>query len=93
VQSPAFHPNASQRIITLHPAVFSVLRDSEGDQPVLALVEVAGRETLFEIPRDELPRPEGVWRDLLSWKEYPVEGGRLVCRLRPYEVIWLTPVL
>jgi glucosylglycerate phosphorylase len=93
VQSPAFHPNASQRIITLHPAVFSVLRDSEGDQPVLALVEVAGRETLFEIPSDELPRPEEVWRDLLSWKEYPVEGGRLVCSLRPYEVIWLTPVL
>jgi glucosylglycerate phosphorylase len=92
VQSPAFHPNASQKVLDLSPSVFALLRGREREQPVLALVEAAGREIRVEVPGDDLPGSAVVWRDLLSWKEYPVEGGRLVCPLRPYEVIWLTPV-
>ncbi len=92
IESPAFHPNAAQRVLRGNPAVFSVLRTSkDARQSVLALTNVSDREQAVAYSREELSIPSPLWRDLLSEKGVGMNGGRLEVRLAPYEVLWLTP--
>jgi len=92
IQSPAFHPNAAQRVLRGNPAVFAVLRTAkDSSQVVLALTNVSEREQAVRFSADEVGVAAERWEDLLSGKVLEAKGGRLEARLGPYEVVWLTP--
>ncbi len=92
IQSPAFHPNAAQRVLRGNPAVFSVVRTAkDSNQVVLALTNVSEREQEVRFSADEMGVTAEGWEDLLSEKVLEAKGGRLEARLGPYEVVWLTP--
>ena len=93
IATPAFHPNAAQRVIDAGPGVFAVRRGGAGGPaPVLALTNVTSRPQEAVFPRDQLDSPATVWRDRITGRDRrAIPGGALWVSLRPYEVLWLTP--
>ena len=88
----AFHPNGPQKVLSLSPSVFAVMRTSpEGDRSVLTLTNVTRVKRRVEIPLKEIGRVQGPWRDLLSAKEFSTKKERLSITLQPYDVLWLCP--
>jgi glycosidase len=88
----AFHPHGFQRVLHLSGDVFAVLRISpDRDCHVLALTNVAERETEVVVHLGELGVHEAVWSDLLHRREYTANDDRLRIGLSPYQVSWLTP--
>ena len=87
-----FHPCGVQRILSISPSVFSVIRRSpDGDQFLLALTNVTSRVSHLEIPLSEIGNDEVRWYDLVSGMEWMAENGSLFITLQPYDVIWLEP--
>lgn len=77
----------------ISPDVFVVLRVSpEGDRHILTLTNVTDRASSIEIPFSDLGLKETQWRDLISEREWTVEGAQLLITMQPYDVIWLVPV-
>jgi glycosidase len=92
IATPAFHPNAGQRVLDAGDAVFAVLRGgTAGVPPVLALTNVTAepREAVFA--REHLGTDAVVWLDRITGRERRADHGVLRVALRPYEVVWLTP--
>jgi hypothetical protein len=92
IATPAFHPNAAQRVLDAGDAVFAVLRGgTAGVPPVLALTNVTAepREAVFA--REHLGTDAVVWLDRITGRERRADHGVLRVALRPYEVAWLTP--
>jgi len=88
----AFHSNGPQKILSLSPAVFAVMRTSpEQDQRVLTLTNVTRSRCKVAIPLKDLGGVEGAWRDLLSEKEFRTKRNLLSIILQPYDVLWLIP--
>ncbi len=83
---PAFHPQAAQEVLELHPGVFAVRR-GEGREALLALVSVRPEPLRLHLPARE-GFPPAPWRDLLT--------GKLVnptdVEIEPYGVLWLIEV-
>jgi len=94
IEIPAFHPNADQEILPASHAVFAVLRKArEGGSRVLALTNVTAQGRQFRLGAEELAGHNGAWRDLISGQRIPaLPDGGLDVALRPYGVLWLTPV-
>lgn len=92
-QNRAFHPRGKQKVFELSPHAFVVLRTSpEGDDHVLALTNVTGKELQLEISLQELGVDERLRLDLIGEKHWEAESGsRLQVVLRPYDVAWLKP--
>jgi sucrose phosphorylase len=92
-QNRAFHPSGRQDVFELSPHAFAVLRTSpEGDDHVLALTNVTGKELQLHISLKELGVDGKLWLDLIGEKHWKAEGGsRLQVVLRPYDVAWLKP--
>jgi sucrose phosphorylase len=89
----AFHPRGEQHVLMVSPSVFTVLRISpEGDQHVLTMTNVTGRECTVEIPCSEMGVQEKHWHDLLNGGEYILIDQQLCITLQPYEVVWLKPL-
>jgi sucrose phosphorylase len=88
----AFHPNGPQKILSLSPAVFAVMRTSpEGDRVVVTLTNVTKFKHRVELPIEEMNGYKGPWQDLLSQKEFSPKKERLSIPLQPYDVLWLVP--
>ncbi len=87
----AFHPNGPQKVLSLDPRVFAVLRTSpEGDERVLALVNVTSGPFGLAVPLRVHGLPEAdSWRDLITGKVWGTDGGTLPLTLDPYDVLWL----
>jgi sucrose phosphorylase len=94
VRHRAFHPRGAQKVLSVSPSVFAVLRTSpEGDEHILAVTSVVNRACTVDIPLDALDLPVETWRGLLDEKrEYVAEEGRLALSLEPYDVLWLRAV-
>jgi sucrose phosphorylase len=89
----AFHPQGDQLVLMISPDVLIVLRVSpEGDQHILTMTNVTDRASSIEIPLSDLGLKETKWRDLMTEKEWTVEGDRISITMQPYDVIWLMPV-
>jgi sucrose phosphorylase len=92
IATPAFHPNAPQRVLDVGAGVFAVLRGPGADaRPVLALTNVTALEQRLHVSETDLPALGTVWTDLLSPRRVSPAGG-LEIVLKPYEVAWLAPV-
>ncbi len=91
---PAFHPAAGQRVLSLAPTVFGLVRGNHGgDDQVLCLVEVSGAPVELEIDLAAAGmRPVGSYRDLFAGGQVASQEGRLPVSLQAYQVRWLLPV-
>lgn len=89
----AFHPNGAQRVLKLTPDLFTVLRISpEGDQRILALVNVTAHQQKVTVPLDMLSVDSENWVDLVSGMACMAFDGELEVSLMPYDVVCLEPV-
>ncbi|MCK9230514.1 MAG: alpha-amylase family glycosyl hydrolase [Syntrophales bacterium] len=92
VRHRAFHPNGDQRILSLSPDVFALVRTSPGGgQHILAITSVTDRKSRLEIPCDQLGFADPQWYDLVAGRGLLVRDDTLVVDLQPYDVLWLTP--
>lgn len=92
VRHRAFHPNGGQRVLSLSPDVFALMRTSPGgSQHVLAITNVTDRESRLEIPCDQLGFDDSQWYDLVAGRGLLVRDNKLVVDLQPYDVLWLAP--
>lgn len=86
----AFHPRGGQKVLTLSPQVFSVLRSSpEGDEHILAITNVAGKKIALAISLTEVGVKITQWFDLINEREYGPATDKLSVTLEPYDVVWL----
>ena len=83
---PAFHPNAKQEVVQLHPAIFAFWRTARnGRSRVLCLHNVANKSVTIQLPIREQ------FIDLISHSPYEMAtDGQL--GLAAYEVLWLREV-
>ena len=89
IEQPAFHPNASQRVIDAGPSVFALLRERPDAQRLLALTNVTARDAHVRVPVEDIVGA-ALWRDVLSGARYQSSDGVLAFPLRPYGVAWLS---
>jgi len=88
----AFHPNGSQRVISVHPALFVLLRTSpDGGESLLCVHNVSDVEQSVSINLASLSfAHSGRVRDLIAGVAFPVDGsGELNLLVAPYQVLWL----
>ncbi len=85
---PEFHPNATQRVLSLGDGVFALVRGGR----LLTIINVTSQ------PRDTSPTlvdaglpSAAVWRDLIGGQQFAVEGGRLHLQTEAYQSLWLKP--
>ena len=91
-QKRAFHPNGSHRVLQLDPRVLAVLRGSpEGDQHILALINVANQSFHLTITAQDLGLSHPYWYDLVSEMDWALDSEGLHLSLLPYDVLWLEP--
>ncbi len=88
----AFHPNGPQQVLSIHPALFVLLRTSpEGDESLLCVHNVSGVEQSFSVDLTPLPLSHsGQVRDLVTNATFSANSsGELSLSLAPYQVLWL----
>jgi glycosidase len=94
---PAFHPNASQQVLSLGDSLFAVARTAPDAQTgtgnsesVLCLVNVSDSQQVVEVDPIawDLPSVDS-WQDLIGDGRYPLQKGRLPLTLEGYQVLWL----
>ena len=89
--SAAFHPFGEQEVLSLHPAIFSLLRISpDGNEQVLCLQNISAEnlETTLDLSLLPFHRTDPVI-DIISKKQFSIDNKKLRLRLSPYEVFWL----
>jgi sucrose phosphorylase len=76
----AFHPNAPQRVLTLHPALFVLLRTApDGSETCLCLHNVTAKVQTLVVDMSTLELcHRGEMRDIISGTAYTVEGDALL---------------
>jgi len=97
---PAFHPYGPQQVLSLHPAVFALLRTAppaaspstdnrEGSNPhrVLCLHNVSDQTQRLDLEAGVELLASPPWRDLLTVQSVAPSGGQL--SLPPYGTLWL----
>jgi len=91
VATPAFHPQASQRVHRDHPHVFAVSRVPAEGSPLLALTNVSDREQVYTLPAEAFGGGAGMWTDLVNGERLTLAADAAEIRLAPYAVRWLVP--
>ena len=89
----AFHPNSAQQIVSLHPAVFGLLRTTPDEHDmVLCIHNVSSASQHIQVEPDVLCLPhQGRLHDVIAGDIFPVDGsGNLTLHVAPYQVLWLT---
>jgi glycosidase len=83
-----FHPNAAQRVLSLHKALFALVRE----ETMLCLVNVSpdSHSIRADLKMSALPRVTA-WEDLIGGGVYPVQGEKLLLTLEGYQAVWLRP--
>jgi glycosidase len=86
VREKAFHPNAPQTVLRLHPALFTLLRTSpDGTEHIAAIHNVANRRVRVDLSAVPL-KGIRMYRDLVSGR--PVAAVDKL-EIEPYQVLWL----
>jgi len=90
---PTFHPNGSQRVLSVQPALFVLLRTAPDEsESVLCVHNVSAVKQPFQVHLDSLPfRRSDQVRDLITGTVFSAsQSGDLALELAPYQVLWLT---
>ena len=86
----AFHPEGSQRVLLLDPAVFCLIRTSADERSqVFCAHNVSGQRRVLTLLPEALGLPPGPWHDLLAGESYSVPDRGIDLSLSPYQVRWL----
>jgi sucrose phosphorylase len=86
----AFHPGGEQRLLSVSPQVFAVLRTSpEGNERILCLINVTDEIQNIGITESVPGEIAGRLMDLVGGKEYQIENGVMSLDLEPYQVMFL----
>ncbi|RLC87210.1 MAG: sugar phosphorylase [Chloroflexi bacterium] len=88
----AFHPNGPQRILTVHPSLFALLRTApDGSESLLCVHNVSNVEQPFSVNLNSLPFPHsGQVRDIITGDVFPVKSSsKLSLSVTPYQSLWL----
>jgi glucosylglycerate phosphorylase len=92
VQHPAFHPNGEQRVLSLGDEVFAVLRVSpEKDEHILCVTNITGLSVERKVDVGALGFENLAWFDLVGGRGWHAREGKLLLRMGPYDVLWLSP--
>jgi sucrose phosphorylase len=88
----AFHPRSRQKILHLHPKVFSLIRTpQDGQQQMLCLHHVGSQALDMIIDTHQLPiRNVSSLTNVLTGKTILVIENQVKLQLNPYEVLWLS---
>ena len=85
--SPAFHPTARQRVLSLDRRVFALLR--EGVETMLCLTNVTAKSINLTVHLDDkLPRAR-TWQEILTQRKLSTYNHTLTLTLEPYQTVWL----
>jgi len=88
-QQPAFHPAASQLVLSLGPDVFATLRQAETGMKLLCITNVTSQPLSLEIDISSLNLPKNArWIGLLTNKTF-FSDDTLQINLTPYQYCWL----
>jgi len=88
----AFHPNGEQKVITVSPRVFTVLRISpDSQQHILTMTNVTGQAVRIEISLNDVGVEWKNWYDLIGKRGWRARDKRLSVTLQAYDVVWLIP--
>ena len=94
VSQSAFNPSGEQKVFSLTPGIFAVLRTSPSqEEHILALTNVANRVCHIEIPLAQLGVEEVNWYDLVGNRGWIADENKLKLTLEPYDVFWLIPFI
>ena len=87
----AFHPNGSQQVLSIHPALFTLLRTSpEGDKSLLCVHNVSNAEQSVSVNLANFSH-SGQVRDIITGATLPAgASGELSLSVAPYQTLWLT---
>ena len=87
---PAFHPDGSQQVHLVNPALFTLLRISpDGSSRVLCVHNVTDQPQALHLHPLDLGMLVGPWHDLLSGKAHIAKKEGFTLSLPPYAVYWL----
>jgi hypothetical protein len=98
---PSFHPNAPQRVLSLHKALFALVRSAPDaleatgeDETVLCLVNVSPDPQSIHVDLAACSLPPAIaWEDLIGGGIYRIqEGAHLPLTLEGYQALWLRPL-
>jgi hypothetical protein len=101
-----FHPNAPQRVLSVHEALFALVRTAPDtlvgtgtpvgtgeDETVLCVVNVSPDMQSINVNLAAYSLPlVTAWEDLIGGGVYPVQGGHLSLALEGYQALWLQPL-
>lgn len=90
IECRAFHPNGRQRVFSLNPAVFTLLREApDGSLRVLCLVNVTALAQTVSLPAADPDLQAKSWFDMLS--DFGAFAGdrHFELNLDPYQIMWL----
>ena len=90
-ENDAFHPFGKQKILHLHPSVFSLIRISPNkDSRILCLHHVGGQSIELSIDLQEIDIEKNpTFRCILTNKMISSENGILNLRMKSYDILWL----
>jgi sucrose phosphorylase len=92
ISQRAFHPDSSQKVLSVSPAVFSVLRETvDTSERVMTFANVTNMIQNMVISLADTGSNEVDWCNLLNDLNCKFHNGKLCLELMPYEVIWLKP--
>lgn len=88
---PAFHPHAEQRVLQIHPAVFSLVRQApSGGETILVLINVsAARVNPGIVPLEHGLPGSAMWQDIIGNRAITELDGKLQPDLAAYQCLWL----
>jgi len=91
-QQPAFHPDASQRILDLGPSAFGIVRDAsniaqngEESQKIVCLYNFTNAPITLDVSGEMRGQSSNEASDLLSGAQMAAEG----VQLQPYQAVWI----
>jgi len=90
-ENEAFHPFGKQKILHLHPSVFSLIRISPNeDSRILCLQHVGGQSIELAIDLQGINIEKNpTFRCILTNKVISSANGFLNLRIMPYDILWL----
>lgn len=86
----AFHPNATQQVLSISEKLFSVVRISLDKQEyILTIINVTNQEQNFSFDLKEINFQNDSWFELLTKKKKTLKKGKLLLTIEPYGIYWL----
>jgi len=89
----AFHPNAPQRVLSISPNVFSVLRTStDGGEQILSVISVVNHDCDIKIVLDDFGIENQNWVELISGHTITAGNKVLNLSLHAYDTLFISAV-